>query len=273
MKFTSSNNEARVAYKMVGKRDSIPFVLLHGFCEDHSIWAPVNPFLSKSAVIWIDLPGFGASVLPAEARIKAYAEAVLAVLDEEQISQCVLIGHSMGGYTALEFAANWPERLAGLGLVHSHPFEDNEERKMSRRRGIEMLQAGKRDLYVTQLFPNLFPPNYAAQYPKVLDELIATGKKQSPEGISAGLNAMIHRKNHEGTLSRLKGCPVLFLLGQLDTLVLPEQGIRAAMLPELVELQLLSGVAHMAMYEQPEETAQILNSFWDFCKSSFAPKF
>ena len=125
---------------------------------------------------------------------------------------------------------------------------------------------------MNQLFPNLFPPNYAAQYPEVLHELIETGKKQSPEGISAGLKAMIHRKNHEETLSRLNGCPVLFLLGKLDTLVPPEQGIRAAMLPELVELQLLSEVAHMAMYERPEETAQILNSFWDFCKSRIVQK-
>ena len=265
MKFCIAPNGARVAYHLEGTKDNLPLVLLHGFCEDHSVWLPILPLLRPQTYLLVDLPGFGASALPSNPDIGAYAEAVLAVLDAENFAQVVLVGHSMGGYTALEFAARWPERLAGLGLVHSHPFQDSAERKTARQRGIETLQAGKRDLYVSQLFPNLFAPKFLTQNPNILNDLISNGKKQSLEGIMAGLSAMISRRDHQSTLAGLNACPVLFLLGSLDTLVPPEQGIKAALLPSVSDLQRLPDSAHMAMYECPEETAAIMNSFWDFC--------
>jgi pimeloyl-ACP methyl ester carboxylesterase len=194
-----------------------------------------------------------------------YAEAILAILDAENIPKCVLVGHSMGGYVGLEFASRWPERLAGLGLFHSHPFEDSEERKTARRRGLETLKAGKRDLYVTQLFLNLFAPCFLENDSAMVNELILNGKKQSAEGISAALQAMLTRRDHQHTLASLKDCPVLFLLGAFDLLLPPDQGIKAALIPDVVDLQLLSEAAHMAMYEYPKESAAILNSFWDFC--------
>ncbi|MDO8366170.1 MAG: alpha/beta hydrolase [Saprospiraceae bacterium] len=264
MKFCNAPNGARVAYSMEGENHGLPLVLLHGFCEDHSVWSPIRSLLKSTALILVDLPGFGKSELPAKTDMGAYAEAVLAVLDAERIDRCVMIGHSMGGYAALEFADRWPERLAGLGLFHSHPFEDSEERKNVRRRGIETLQAGKRDLYVAQLFPNLFAPKFLEQHPDLLNELIANGKKQSAEGIAAALQAMLSRRDHQETLSKTK-CPVLFLLGEQDSVVPPEKGFKAALLPEVADLHLLSQAAHMAMYECPEETAGISNSFWDFC--------
>jgi len=270
MKYCTTPLGAHVAYTVEHSEASenlqslAPMVLLHGFCEDHTIWSPVKSGLKPASFLQIDLPGFGASELPAEADMAAYAESIKAVLDSENIPYCVLIGHSMGGYAALEFAAQWPERLVGLGLVHSHPFEDSEERKTARRRGMETLQAGKRDLYVSQLFPNLFPASFLEKSPEILNELIFNGKRQSPEAIAAALQAMLTRRDHQSTLSETK-YPVLFLLGTLDTLVPPELGLKAALLPDIADLQLLPDVAHMAMYECPKETAAILNSFWDFC--------
>ena len=264
MKFCSTSGGVRVAYHIGSEKDQFPLVLLHGFCEDHSVWSPILPLLAPRTVVQIDLPGFGASELPQQPDLRYYAHAVLAVLDTEVIDRCVLVGHSLGGYVGLEFAAHWPERLAGLGLVHSHPFEDTAERKTARQRGIETLQAGKRDLYVAQLFPNLFGSKYLTENPETLHKLIVQGKKQSPEGISTALQAMMNRRDHQQTLAALQS-PVLFLLGMQDTLVTPEQGLKAAILPDVADLQLLINAAHMAMFECPEETAGILNSFWDFC--------
>lgn len=264
MKFCTTPKGARVSYQFVPGKDSIPLILLHGFCEDHTVWHSIQSMLSPHTHLLVDMPGFGASDVPTPPDMRTYAEAVLAVLEDAGIERCILAGHSMGGYVALEFAAHWPERLAGLGLIHSHPFEDNAERKTARQRGIETLQAGKRDLYVSQLFPNLFPASFLANHPTLLKSLIDNGKKQSPEGISAALQAMIGRRDHQATLRNLQS-PVLFLLGALDTLVPPEQGLLGALLPQLCDVHLLPNIGHMAMFESPEETAAILNSFWDFC--------
>ena len=267
MKFCTAPNGNRVAYQLVGSSATIPLVLVHGFCEDHSIWESLLPDLSSRSIILIDMPGFGSSELPTEPTMTEYAQALLAVLDATETSKCVLIGHSMGGYAGLEFASLWPERLAGLGLFHSHPYEDSVERKNGRKRGIETLQAGKKELYVTQLFPNLFPKNFAEERPAILNALIANGKKQSAAGISAALAAMLTRRDHQNTLASPNSCPVLLLLGAQDTLVPAQQGLQAALLPMVADLHLLPAVAHMGMYEASQESAAILNSFWQLCNS------
>ncbi len=264
MNHTLLSNGRRIGYRSDGKSGGLPLVLLHGFCEDASVWDVFLPFLKQIRLIRVDLPGFGVSDPALTPGMDVYADAVCAVLNDLSLEQCVLVGHSMGGYAALEFAEKHPERLAGLGLFHSHPFEDGPERKEARRRGIEMLESGKRDLYVAQLFPGLFPEAYVKSRPEVIEALIQNGRRQSAEGIAAALEGMIGRKNHLDTLRGIE-CPVLFLLGALDTIVPPELGLQAAVVPSLAELQLLQGVGHMGMFEATEMCVEIVAGFWEFC--------
>ncbi|MBL7776632.1 MAG: alpha/beta fold hydrolase, partial [Saprospiraceae bacterium] len=112
MKNTLLFNGRRIAYFLSEDgwdSPNAPLVLLHGFCEDASMWAPVLPYLSGLPVLRIDLPGFGASDLAIVPGIEGYAAAVCAVLNELNLPRCVLFGHSMGGYTALAIAAQHPE--------------------------------------------------------------------------------------------------------------------------------------------------------------------
>lgn len=264
MKHTLLSNGRRIAYRSDGVAGGLPLVLLHGFCEDGAVWDGFIAPLSNLRIIRVDLPGFGDSDLPVVPGMDVYADAVCAVLNDLSIETCVLTGHSMGGYAALEFAEKYPERLAGLGLFHSHPFEDTPERKEARRRGIEMLQSGKRDLYVAQLFPGLFAETFAKANPQIIDALIDKGKRQSAEGIAAALEGMIARKDHTETL-RAVACPVLFLLGALDAIVPPEQGLQAAVLPNIAEVHVLQGTAHMGMFEARENCVEIVRVFWQFC--------
>jgi pimeloyl-ACP methyl ester carboxylesterase len=264
MKHTLLANGHRIAFRQDGPADGLPLVLLHGFCEDASVWDDFLPRLNGLRVVRVDLPGFGGSALPLTPGMDVYADAVCAVLNDLSIEKCVLVGHSMGGYAALEFAEKFPERLVGLGLFHSHPFEDSPERKEGRRRGIEMLQSGKRDLYVAQLFPNLFAEKFAKSNPDLINRLIDKGKRQSAEGIIAALEGMLARKNHSETL-RKSVCRVLFLLGSEDSIVQVEQGLQAAVLPDIAEVHIMTGTGHMGMLESPEKCAKIVRGFWEFC--------
>ncbi|HMX39022.1 MAG TPA: alpha/beta hydrolase [Saprospiraceae bacterium] len=239
-------------------------VLLHGFCEDSSVWAGLLPFLSSLPVQCLDLPGFGQSPSPAQPTMSAYAEAIRQTLLAQGVSRCVLAGHSLGGYVTLEFASRWPDMLAGVGLLHSHPYADTAERREARDRGIALLRGGKKDAYVAELFPGLFAKCYAERLPEVVQKLIANGRQQSAEGIIAALEAMKERPDHQDTLSGL-ACPALFVLGSEDSLIPVEDGLRAATLPDVAEVEVLEGVAHMGMFEAPQEVAGVLKGFWATC--------
>ena len=71
----------------------------------------------------------GKSSCPAGHTVEEMADAVQAILEHEGITRCIVLGHSMGGYAALVFAEKYPDLLAAMGLIHSHPYEDSFERK------------------------------------------------------------------------------------------------------------------------------------------------
>lgn len=240
-------------------------LLLPGFCEDSSIWDDFMAHLSNDVlVLRMDYPGIGTNPLPDPAEMSTYAHAVYDMMERAGIDRVVLAGHSMGGYVAMEFAARWPQHLAGISLFHSHPFADTPERREIRQRGIEMLRSGKKDLYVSQLFPGLFAKAFAEAYPEIINGLIAKAKQQSTESIIAALEAMITRQDHGDTMRHI-ACPVQFIIGTEDKIVDPGPVLRASMWPEVSDVQLLHGVGHMGMLEAPETAAQAIEAFWRNC--------
>jgi pimeloyl-ACP methyl ester carboxylesterase len=88
-----------------------PLVLLHGLLDDSEGWTSLAMDTQRPCFA-IDLPGFGGSELPLRPRISAYAEDVAAGLKRLGISECTLVGHSLGGAVGTAVA----ERYEG---VHS----------------------------------------------------------------------------------------------------------------------------------------------------------
>ncbi len=247
-------------YGILPEAGIAPLVLLHGFCEDSAVWKGILPGLSDLPVIAADLPGFGASDLPSAADISYYAEAVVQALDTLGVTRFYLMGHSLGGYVALEILAGHGDRLAGMGLVHSHPLADGPERLDARQRGMELIRSGRKDLYVSQLFPGLFAPAYARAHPEVVQALTENGCRQSAEGITAALQAMMGRKDHRDTL-RNAACPVLFIAGTEDMLIPAEVTWSSALLPATARVEILPGVGHMGMFEAPERVTDAIRVF------------
>ncbi|MDR2906904.1 MAG: alpha/beta hydrolase, partial [Bacteroidales bacterium] len=97
--------------------DKNPLVLLHGFMESEAIWDKFFNVLGKDrCVITLDLPGHGQTPQMADVHtMPLMAQCVKDVLDAENIDKTTVIGHSMGGYVALEFAYLYPERVSSFG--------------------------------------------------------------------------------------------------------------------------------------------------------------
>lgn len=131
--------DKKIYYRITG--DGKPVVLVHGFGEEGNVWenqfspcsySPGEKTASKAAFTYIipDLPGTGQSEAINDMSIEGMAEVLHAILLEENIGCCPVIGHSMGGYITLAFVEKYRNHVSGFGLVHSSAFADSEEKKI-----------------------------------------------------------------------------------------------------------------------------------------------
>ena len=127
MNRTTQLGNIAVSYDETGK--GRPLVFLHGYLEAKEVWKPLTEILSREyRIITIDLPGHGSSGITGEVHTMEFiAEAVREVMRDAGTDRVIIIGHSLGGYAALAFAAMYPENLAGYVLFHSHPHADIPE--------------------------------------------------------------------------------------------------------------------------------------------------
>ncbi len=258
--------QRKVAYNVQGKGANA-LVFLHGFCEDSTIWDEWKDELVAAGykVVCADLPGFGESELAQEASIEYYADTVQAVV-QEAIGQnrFLLIGHSMGGYTALAFAEKYPEQLAGLGLFHSHPYADSEAKKEARQKSIRFVQEQGTALYVKQLISDLFAAAWARTNSFVVNRLIHKASTYAPQGIIDGLTAMMARPDRHGVLE-CANWPVLFIIGEEDKAIPAELSLAQTSLPATASVHILEKIGHMGMLEAPRKTRQIVREFAEYC--------
>jgi pimeloyl-ACP methyl ester carboxylesterase len=108
-----------VSYRMAG--DGPAILLIHGIAGSSTTWRAVMPALDENyTVIAADLLGHGHSAKPrGDYSLGAYASGIrdlLAVLGRERVT---LVGHSLGGGVAMQFAYQFPDWAERLVLVAS----------------------------------------------------------------------------------------------------------------------------------------------------------
>lgn len=254
--------QGMTAFRQEGK--GIPFLFLHGFCEDSRMWEGLIRHFSEREILCIDLPGFGQSEVRQEVSIQGMAVAVREMLESLGWDALLCFGHSMGGYVALALAEQRPDLLRGLGMLHSHPYADTEEKKVARDRSLTFLEENGVKPYVRQLIPTLFAPEFTRAQRPLVEELVRQAEYYAPEGIAAALRAMRDRLDRSRTLEELQA-PVLFLIGAEDAAIPQEMSRRQTTLPAVGQVECLEGVGHMGMFEAPEQALGALRRFIKLC--------
>jgi pimeloyl-ACP methyl ester carboxylesterase len=258
-----------------------PVVLVHGFAEDGAVWDEVARRLSTMCRVLVpDLPGSGRSTLsgsgqsasagggqPAGAVTMVTMESLAAVLkdllDLLEIDQCVFIGHSMGGYITLALAEKYPERVRAFGFFHSTAYADSEEKKDGRRKSIEFIREHGAAPYIRQSTPNLFAAGTREKRSALIEDMIRRYSAFPATSLIAYLQAMMMRP---GRLSVLENFPrpILFIIGEQDQVVPPEQVLKQAHLPRIAQVQLLPEAGHMGMLEDAEAGSMMIQQFVNF---------
>jgi pimeloyl-ACP methyl ester carboxylesterase len=238
---------------------------LHGFAETSSIWQKQINFLSSFCrVIIPDLPGSGKSALPElsaeKLSIDDLAEAVHSILQKENIEQCIMLGHSMGGYITLAFADKFLNKLRGFGFVHSTAFADSEEKKQNRLKGIKMIEQYGSYAFLKTSLPGLFSSEFKKEKPGVVSKLIDEGKNFTKKSLQQYYYAMMQRPDRTDVLRNNK-LPVLFVLGTEDTAAPLHDILKQVYLPETAYIHIISNSGHMSMLEEPLKLNRILKEF------------
>jgi pimeloyl-ACP methyl ester carboxylesterase len=97
----------------------LPIVLIHGYGALIEHWRPVmRPIASRHTLYALDLYYFGRSAIPAEPPSRRlWAEQIAELIVEVCAGPAVVVGHSMGGVAACQFAHDFPQLVRGLVLV------------------------------------------------------------------------------------------------------------------------------------------------------------
>lgn len=96
----------------------VPVLALHGITASHRAWHHVADALPERRIVAPDLRGRGrSSSLPGPWSLRAHADDQARVLDALGIDRALVVGHSMGAFASVRFAAAHPDRVAGVVLV------------------------------------------------------------------------------------------------------------------------------------------------------------
>jgi len=139
-------NGVDLNYETTGQGEAI--VCLHGMTGSTQDWESQVSVLSPNyRVITRDQRGHGKSAAPSgeeQYSIPIFADDVFALLKMLDIKKCCLMGHSVGGFTALQFALGHPDMLAALVLV------DTSSGQFARDPSVVQLQEKQRELARSQ---------------------------------------------------------------------------------------------------------------------------
>ncbi len=242
-------------------------VLIHGFCEDNTIWQNLMPTLSKYyKVIAPDLGGFGnsANLLPQDVTIEDLAEQVKNLLDELEIKKCIMIGHSLGGYVALAYAQKYAQNLEGLGLFHSSALPDNEAKKRNRNQTTFFIQKNGVNPFADDFSAMMFFTPRHIELQKEI-EYIKNSVKKTPEKSILQVTIALRDRPDQTELLKKLSIPVLFIIGREDVSIPLSSYSEQIFYPQDADIHILNDTGHVGMLERPKETLRMVLNFVKRC--------
>jgi pimeloyl-ACP methyl ester carboxylesterase len=252
-----------------------PTVLFHGSTLTSTAWAPLLPHLPGRTLYMVDLPGCGLAE-PFDYRgvdLAAHQTAFVgSVLDALGLERAALVGASMGGWFALRFAIERPERVVAVALVTA-PAIALPGSVVPVPMALTSTWLGRRLVAIT-------PAPSARMTRRMLASIGGNGSLAGvPDALFDALGAATALGLHSSTTlelyrwrtphphlqiseEELTACcpPVLLVWGQDDKVQSPLAGEWAARVLPQGRLEVLPG-GHGLWFDLPERCGQLLTGF------------
>src|SRR5687767_7480181 len=254
---------AKIATLLAGPAEATEtIVFLHGLGGSQSTWASVlGHFAENYRVVALDLPGHGGSDKPSpdstDYSIPGLAAKLGELLEKMELSPAVLIGHSLGGATALRLALDRPKLVRALALVDSAALGSEISGELLDR----VESAPSRD--EARRLMELFFENRRFVLERGIDEMYAArtapGADKAVKAIAA--SAFTRQGQNLVLVDRLGelGIPLLVIWGELDRVLPSRHAVAAVAAQPTAWLEIMEGVGHVPHVEAAPAFAAIVN--------------
>jgi 3-oxoadipate enol-lactonase len=235
-------------------------VLTHALACDLGMWdEQVAVLRDRFRVLRFDTRGHGASSIPpAPYSFEQLAQDVHGLLTTLGIERAHLVGISLGGMVAQEFALKFPQRLASLVLCDTtSQYPDGTDNIWQAR--IASVQAEGMLPLVEATLERWFTPPFRAARPDVMVRIGAMIRATPAVGY-IGCGTAVPTISTTSRLGAI-GCPTLVVVGEHDT------GTPLAMAETIrrsipgAELKVIESASHLCNIEQPEAFNAALVNF------------
>jgi pimeloyl-ACP methyl ester carboxylesterase len=263
----------RRAFVLAGSGPALLFI--HGIGDNSDTWRSILPALATHyTVIAPDLLGHGRSDKPrADYSVAAYANAMRDLLSVLNIERATVIGHSLGGGVAMQFAYQYPERCERVVLVSS----GGVSREVSTL--LRLAAAPTSDLFLPLL--HLRATRTAGQAAFALLRLLGTDigldaqdlmrvfdtlpDETARTAFVRTLRAVVDWRGQVVTmLDRCylaRGMPTLLIWGKRDAVIPYEHGRLAHQAMPGSRLELFESAGHFPHHAEPERFLHVLREF------------
>lgn len=254
-----SSLENKLNYRVIGKGH--PVVFLHGFMLSNTMWKSLYEKIPDGVqAIFIDLPGHGKSKnIECSDTLSGIANQVQQMINSIITEPYCIVGHSLGGYVALDILAKGAN-IKKCILLNSNFWEDSGEKKKERNRICKVVQLNSRYL-IQEAIPHLFPPIHQDKHEAVIQQLVDGALQMQPENIIHATIAM--RDRHDLSSIVAKNQSKFFIIQGLLDHIIPTELMDYYLEKRKINQALIhrNNSGHMSIIERPDEISSLIFEF------------
>ena len=255
--FAYSHN-IKLFYQIEGEGRGIPLVFINSLGCDLSIWDDVvKPWLSEYRIVRYDTRGHGHSQAPAGPYTLAdHTNDLAGLLDILGISKALLVGISVGGLIAMDYALSRPAAVTALVLCDTAPRIGSRQIWRDRIRSVR--EQGLEKMAKT-IIERWFTTNFSHSHLDLYQNAFKMLQCNSQDGYIATC-AALRDANLSGLIQSIT-VPVMAVCGAEDHVVTPTQTREWAARFPRARVEVIPGAAHLPCIEQPAALAQVIQAF------------
>lgn len=268
------SDKYKLNYCIQGDLSKPTILFLHGFmgnCEEFEDVVSIISDLNDFSFLTVDLPGHGKSQLLESNdyyTMEFTAQSLINLLNELKISNCFLIGYSMGGRLALYLILNFSERFLKVILESASPGLSTETQRLERVKSDNQIARKLNRINTTEDFTCFLSAWYTqsifgniknhSQY----DKLITTRLKNTPAELAKSL-CWMGTGTQPSLWDKIKTntVPILLLVGEYDKKFI-EINTKMVDACKYCNLNIISGAGHNIHFEKPKIFAEKVSTFF-----------